>query len=328
MTDITTMYAGLKLKSPIIVGSCDLTDSAESNQKFEDFGAGAVVLGSIFEEEIALEYESVMKGLKDHGRNPVNYDYYDYEIRAANLEEVANVIHETKKRVSIPVIASINCAFSHEWTQFARELENAGADALELNMFFMPSDTSRTSQETEALYFRIIDKVLARVSIPVSVKMSYYFSSLAHMIQKLSDSGVASLVLFNRFYNPDFDIDKLEVVSSHVLSTPDELPISLRWVALMHGRVHCHLAASTGVHDGKSMIKHLLAGAQAVQVVSTVYRNGPEVIREMVDELRSWMQAKGFQTLDDFRGKLSQAKSGDPALYERVQFMKYFKRSR
>jgi dihydroorotate dehydrogenase (fumarate) len=209
-------------------------------------------------------------------------------------------------------------------TSFAKQLEEAGADALELNMFFLPSEFDRTSEEKEKAYFQIIEKVQKEVRIPIALKISYYFSNLGPMIQNLSNTGIAGLVLFNRFYSPDFDIEKLEVVSSNVFSNPSDVTISLRWIGIMAERVHCDLAASTGVHDGAALIKQILAGANAVQVVSALYKHGKGHIATMLETLEGWMKKKGFNSLSDFRGKLSQAKSSNPAVYERVQFMKYF----
>jgi dihydroorotate dehydrogenase (fumarate) len=306
------------------VASSGLTNSVEKNVGLEQKGAGGIVLKSIFEEEIAMEYDQVLEMLKDAGKDLSAYDYYDYEIRAENLDAYTKLIKETKQKVSIPVIASVNCVYSHEWTIFANKLEQAGADALELNMFILPSDVKGESSEIEGRYFKVVEKVLSEVSIPVSIKMSYYFSSLGRMIKKLSETGIAGLVLFNRFYSPDFDLDSLKPLASNVLSSPDELPISLRWVALMSGRVDCDIAASTGVHDGNALIKQLLAGATAVEIASTLYKNGTDQIGVMLGRLEAWMNEKGFETLEDFRGKLSQKESQDPAVYERVQFMKYF----
>jgi dihydroorotate dehydrogenase (fumarate) len=325
MPDLTTKFAGLTLRNPIVVGSSDLTDSVGKIRKLEEHGAGAVVLGSIFEEEIALEYDSVLASLQAHGRNVIDYDRFEYQIRAQNLDAVTKLIREAKQAVTIPVIASINCVYSYEWAVFARVLEQAGADALELNMFFLPSDMSRGSKETEDLYFKVIQQVQREVSIPIIVKMSYYFSGLSQMIRKLSQSGIGGVVLFNRFYSPDFDIEEIKVVTSNVLSSTEEFPISLRWVALTHGRVDCDIAASTGIHDSTAMIKQLLAGAQVVQVVSALYRNGPGYVATMLKELQHWMARQHFDRIDEFRGKLSQAQSTDPALYERVQFMKFFR---
>ncbi len=325
MADLTTKYAGLELRNPIIVGSSDLTDSVKNISKLEKAGAGAVVLGSIFEEEIALEYDTVLESLEAQGHNVIDYDRYEYQVRAQNLDAVTDLIAKAKKEVSIPIIASINCVYSHEWTLFAKVLEKAGADALELNMFFLPSDMNRNSQQTEELYFKVVRQLQQEISIPIIVKMSYYFSSLSQMIRKLSDTGIGGVVLFNRFYSPDFDINELKVVTTNVLSSPEEFPIALRWVALTYGRVQCDIVASTGIHDSTAMIKQLLAGATAIQVVSALYRNGVDYIGTMLEELEAWMKKKDFKNIEDFRGKLSQAQSGDPALYERVQFMKFFR---
>lgn len=324
MADLSTTYMGLALRNPIIVGSSGLTGSVKGVQELEGSGAGAVVLKSIFEEEIVHEMDDVMKEAAAKGLNLDQFDYYDYEIKGEKLDKYAALIRGCKEAVSIPVIASINCTYSHEWTYYAKNLQAAGADGLELNMFFLPTDLSRSAEEMERAYFEVIAKVKKEISLPIALKISYYFSCLGAMIQKLSGQGIAALVLFNRFYSPDFDIENLRVVPSHVYSTPGELPVSLRWVALMSQKVECDLAASTGVHDGKAVIKQLLAGAQAVQVVSALYKNGKTHIRTMLEELEGWMNRRGYGRLDDFQGKMSQEKSANPALYERVQFMKYF----
>jgi dihydroorotate dehydrogenase (fumarate) len=324
MVDLSTQYLGMTLKNPVIAGSSGLTNSVKSIQELEKNGAAAVVLKSIFEEEIAFEYDDILKEASEEGVNLDQFDYYDFHIKGEKLDRYTSLIEESKKTVSIPVIASINCVYSHEWTSFAKQLQTAGADALELNMFFLPTEFGRTSEEKEKAYFQIIEKIQKEVTIPIALKISYYFSNLGPMIQKLSETGIAGLVLFNRFYSPDFDIDKMEVVSSNVFSFPSDLSISLRWIAIMAERVRCDLAASTGVHDGVALIKQLLAGADAVQVASTLYRNGKGRIAEMLRTLEEWMGEKGYGSLADFRGLMSQAKSSNPAAYERVQFMKFF----
>ncbi|MEJ2165286.1 MAG: dihydroorotate dehydrogenase-like protein [Desulfobacterales bacterium] len=324
MVDLSTQYLGMTLKNPVIAGSSGLTNSVKSIQELEKNGAAAVVLKSIFEEEIAFEYDDILKEASKEGVNLDQFDYYDFHIKGEKLDRYTTLIEESKKAVSIPVIASINCVYSHEWTSFAKQLQTAGADALELNMFFLPTEFGRTSEEKEKAYFQIIEKVQKEVTIPIALKISYYFSNLGPMIQRLSETGIAGLVLFNRFYSPDIDIDKMEIVSSNVFSSPSDLSISLRWIAIMAERVNCDLAASTGVHDGVALIKQILAGADAVQVASTLYKNGKSRIAEMLKTLEEWMVEKGYGRLEDFRGKMSQAKSSDPAAYERVQFMKYF----
>ena len=323
--DLTTQYLGLTLDSPIVASSSGLTDSPKKVQKLEKSGAGAVVLKSIFEEEIAFEHEDIMQEAESAGVDLDQFDYYDFHLRGKKLNAYTDLVKDCKAAVSIPIIASINCVYSHEWISFAEQIQESGADALELNMFFLPSDFKRSVSEQERMYFKIIEKLIHTVSIPVSLKISYYFSNLGQMIQRLSQSGVSGLVLFNRFFSPDIDIDNFTIKSSFVLSSPGELALSLRWIAIMANKVDCDLAASTGVHDGDAVIKQLLAGAAAVQVASTLYKHGPDYISNMTDTLTGWMKKHDFSRLSDFRGKMSQERSSDPAVFERVQFMKYFK---
>jgi len=322
--DLTTTYLGLKLKSPIVAGSSGMTNSAKKIQKLAENGAGAVVLKSIFEEEIVFEHEDIMKEAESAGVNLDQFDYYDFHLRGEKLGAYVDLIKDAKTAVSIPIIASINCVYSHEWVAFAQQLQDAGADAIELNMFFLPSDFNRSIAEQEQMYFQIIEKLIESVSIPISLKISYYFSNLGQMIQRLSKTGIDGVVLFNRFFSPDIDIDQFTIKPSFVLSSPGELALSLRWIAIMANKVDCDLAASTGVHDGDAVIKQLLAGATAVQVASSLYKRGPEVIGEMTTSLSQWMEKHKFTKLADFRGKMSQEQSSDPAAFERVQFMKYF----
>jgi len=322
--DISTTYLGLTLPSPVIAGSSGLTGSVDKIAAFARHGAGAVVLKSIFEEEIYFEQEDIIKEAEADGVSLDQFDYYDFHLKGQKLDRYIELIKGAKQAVDIPVIASINCVYSHEWTAFAKQIEGAGADALELNMFFLPSDFERSAREQEEAYFEIIDKITKTVSIPVALKISYYFSSLGPMIQRLSRTGVAGLVLFNRFFSPDIDIDSFKVKPSFVFSTPAELAVSLRWIAIMAQKVDCDLAASTGVHDGPALIKQLLAGAQAVQTASSLYKHGPAHIETMLTSLREWMQKHGFNSIDDFRGRMSQEKASNPAVYERTQFMRYF----
>lgn len=324
MPDLTTTYLGLKLQSPIIVGSSGLTDKPEKIALLEKYGAGAVVLKSIFEEEILMEYDQILSD-EAPGRYKDDYlDYFDYRIKETNLDNYLNLIIQARKTVKIPVIASINCSTTHEWTYFAKKIQEAGADALELNIFILPSVLARSAENIEQTYLEIIQSVRNEIKIPLAVKMSYYFSNLAGMIAELSHCNIAGLVLFNRSYSPDIDIDKLEITSANVFSSPRDLPVSLRWIAIMSNRVKCDLAASTGVHDGKAVVKQILAGANAVQVVSALYEKGPEYLEIMVKELSDWMLSKNYRKIDEFRGLLSQERQVNPALFERVQFMKYF----
>ena len=327
MADLTTVFAGLTLKNPVIVGSSGLSDTVENLAELEKNGAAAVVLKSLFEEEILKEINASLHKMSSDGfLYPETVDYYDfYETPEEATISYLTQIQAAKKQISIPVIASINCMTASQWTYFPRQVQQAGADALELNIFILPSDFDRTAAQNESMYFEIISEVKKQVTIPVVVKLSYYFSNLASFLLKVSNSGIDGLVLFNRFYNPDFDIESLEFTSGAVLSNPSDVYLSLRWIGILAGRSGCSLAASTGVHDGTALIKQLLAGAHAVEIASTLYKNGNQQIGTMLNELENWMNRKAYTSLDQFRGLLSQSRSSNPAAYERVQFMKYFR---
>jgi len=325
MADLSTKYMGLQLKNPIIVGRSGLTDSAEEIVELEKQGAGAVVLKSIFEEEIMMETEHLVYLAEQEGYDSKAFDYYDYKLKEEALTSYVKLIEDAKRSVQIPVIASVNCLSSHEWPYYAKKFEEAGADGLELNIFALPSNMNRTAAQNEKLYFSVAQKVKEEITIPVSLKISHYSAALAPFIRDLSHTGIDALVLFNRFWSPDFDIDNFKVVAGNVLSKSEELTLSLRWIAIMANRVGCDLSASTGVHDGTAVIKQLMAGASSVQVVSALYRNGKSYLQQMLGELSAWMNKHGFDSVDQFRGKMSQSKSEDPAMYERVQFMRYFR---
>ncbi len=327
MADLTATFAGINLKNPIIIGSSGLTDSIEGVKELEKQGAAAVVIKSLFEEEIIRELEASYNSMSSDGfLYPETLEFYEYlDSPPESPARYIELISHLKDSVSIPVIPSINCVTSSQWTYFPGQVEKAGADALELNIFILPSDFKRSAEENEKVYFAIIREVLNQVKIPVIVKLSPYFSNLGSFLQKISQSGIKGLVLFNKFYNPDFDLDTFAVTSGGTLSSPSDIFLSLRWIAIMAERTSCDLAASTGVHDALGLIKQLLAGATAVEIASTIYKNGTPQIGIMLKELEKWMAAKKFSSISDFRGKLSQAKSINPASYERVQFMKYFR---
>lgn len=326
MADLSTTYLGLKLRNPIIAASSGLTNDVHDIVELEKFGAGAVVLKSIFEEEIRIEMEKDMAQMnKASFLYPETMDFYDnFDQVDDELTKYLTLISDAKKKTSIPIIASINCVTADKWPYYASILQDAGADALELNVFTLPTNFEATVDETEKLYFDIVNEVKKHVKIPISLKISFYSTNLGALIKKLSGTGIKGLVLFNRYYNPDIDIDTFEVISSHVLSTPEELPLSLRWIAIMSHRVDCDLAASTGIHDGKAVIKQILAGAAAVEIASVLYKRGKKYVEVMLKDLNAWMDEKGYASISDFRGKVSQSQITDPAAYERVQFMRYF----
>ncbi|MCF8231837.1 MAG: dihydroorotate dehydrogenase-like protein [Bacteroidales bacterium] len=323
MADLSTNYAGLELRNPIIVGSSGLTNSINKIKEAEEKGAGAVVLKSLFEEQILYNIHQA-KQESIPSNYPEAADYIANYTQSQQVDKYLQLIKGAKEQTDIPVIASINCVSDTEWTSFASKIEDAGADALELNIFVLPSDKKKDGTQNEKLYFNIIDKVLKQVNIPVVAKISYYFSGLANFTQKLSWTGIKGLVLFNRFYSPDIDIDKFSLKASNVFSSPDELPVSLRWVAMLSDVVHCDISASTGVHSGDAVVKQLLAGAASVQMSSLLYKEGFGKITEVRDFLSQWMDKHGFESIDEFKGRMSFKKAENPAAYERVQFMKHF----
>jgi len=324
--DLSTTYMGLRLSNPIIAASCGLTGTSDGIRKLADNGAGAVVLKSIFEEEILLRTN---RRLEEAQKDPLIYsglsetlDYIDIHLREDNLGTYLQMIIDAKNSVSIPVIGSINCMSTEDWVHFARRMEEAGADGIELNLFLNPADF--VNKEFEKAYFRIIEKVLAVVEIPVAIKVSKYFTRMGLTIKALSETGVSSIVMFNRFFTPDIDIEKLTLIPGKLFTTPEEQAETLRWIAIMADRVHCDLAASTGIHSGNDVVRMILAGARATQVASTLYKNGPDQIKRMIKMVENWMSSKGFNSLDDFRGKLSGVYGDNPASFERMQFMKHF----
>ncbi len=329
--DLSVNYLGLKIASPVVAGSCSITGSVRNIRKLEEAGVGAVVLKSIFEEEIYLEYDKLLREEgEETTKDKIDFkslnrflDYYDYKIREDKTSQYLKLVREAKAAVSIPVIASINCSCSFEWLYFAKKIQDAGADAIELNLFIMPSDFSKTSADIEKRYLEMIGKMREAIDIPVSIKLSYYFSSLAAFIKSVSETGVNGVVLFNRFFKPDFDIDNFTVVPTNVFSAPAELANTLQWVAILSGHVDTQIIASTGVHSPEAVIKLLLAGADVTQVASVLYKEGTGVVKKLNAGLETWMKTHGFNSIQEFRGKMSQEKSEDPALYERVQFMKY-----
>jgi len=321
MANLETKYMGLSLKNPIIIGSSGLTNSVEKIKELEKHGAAAVVLKSVFEEQILLEANALST---EHMGHTEEGDLLTQYIQQHTLNEYLKLIEETKKVVSIPVIASINCVSNTKWTTFAKKIEESGADALELNIFIMPADYKQKGEDVEKIYFDIINEVKTEINIPVAVKTSHYFSSMANMLFNLSVRHIDGLVLFNRFYKPDIDLKKMEVVSAHIFSNPEEMALPLQWIGILSDHAKCDLAASTGIHDGEALLKCLLVGAKAVQVVSAIYKNGPAHIEVMLDQLTQWMTEHKYNSLTDFIGKLSHDHVKQPAVFERAQFMKYY----
>ena len=323
MANLETTYMGLELRNPLVVASCGLTKNADGVRKCADAGAGAVVLKSLFEEQVIAE----MKNQKQYATaawHPEALDYVEGMGIGLGPREYLAVIREAKKAASIPVIASLNCVSHTVWAGYAKRMAAEGADAIELNIAVMPSDPKRTAGEIEKAYFDALADATTEVDVPIAVKIGPYFTSIARMAVELSRRGVAALVLFNRFYQIDIDIERMELSSGITLSSPKEISLPLRWVSLLSGRVECDLAASTGIHDAHGIVKMLLAGATVTQLCSTLYLNGLEKIALILDELNAWMKEHDFEDVESMRGKLSRMNSENPELYERIQYIKAF----
>ncbi len=322
MINLECNYMGLKLRNPLIAGSSGLTNAVENIVEIESNGAGAVVLKSLFEEQIHNAADSVLLPGATLYQEPE--DYIRNFSRPDDLTGYLDLIRKAKKSVSIPVVASIHCISDLGWVSYAKQIEEVGADGLELNISVSPSDPEKEGADNEKTYFSIAEKILKELTIPIAVKVSYYFSDLAKTLNLLSQTGIKGMVLFNRFYSPDFDIEREEAKTTFVFSTPSDIAISLRWIAMLSPIVKCDLCASTGVHDGAGLIKQLLAGARGVQIASVLYQKGFREIASMINYLENWMERHGYRTLDDFRGKLAGSALVNPASNERVLFMKHF----
>ncbi len=321
MADLSTTYMGLKLQNPVMVSSSSLTSDVDRIRAAEDAGAGAVVLKSLFEEQII---EDANRPVQDGPTTwfPEISDYVRGNTMWAGPEAYLQLIREAKAAVSMPILGSINCVFPGWWASYAAEMERAGADAIELNISPIPGDIGKSSAEIEESMVNIVRGVKEKVTVPVGVKLGPNYTAMLELARQLSKAGADGLVLFNRFYKFDIDLDNLDLTHGPKFSHPDELSEGLRWMTLLSGRVEADLAATTGVHDETSALKMILAGAHAVQICSTLYLNGMERISHIINGIRTWMDRKGFADLDAFRGRLSQQSSDEPEKFQRLQFIR------
>lgn len=319
--NLRTKYMGLDMASPLIVSSSKLTSTIENLRKCEEAGAGAVVLKSLFEEQILAEIESKLIDDSMYFYFPEAREHVSNISKDHGVREYMKLIEAASAELSIPVIASVNCVSANEWPAFAKRFEEAGAAGLELNISIYPFDPEPESLEIEDQYIAILSEVRKHVSIPVSVKLGYNFSNLSRLVVRLEEAGANAVVLFNRYLRPDIDIDTMEIIDANHFSAPEEMSESLRWIGILSGQVSTELAASTGVHSHEAAIKQLLAGAYAVQVCSVLYKEGMGKLPEMLRGIEDWMTAKKFSSIAEFRGKLSQDEL-QGAAYERLQFMK------
>jgi dihydroorotate dehydrogenase (fumarate) len=320
MINLSTEYAGLKLRNPLIAASSGLTNSIKKIKQLEKAGVGAIVLKSLFEEQI----DSHSEKLNLTSDYPEASDYINAYVEMNHVEKYLDLIRDAKSSCNIPIIASINCYKVARWIDFAKSIEDAGADALELNIFLINTGEFG-DRYLEESYIKIVREVKKAISIPIIIKMARTVSNLPGLVEKLEALGVSAVVLFNRFYQLDIDINAMEITSGPVFSHPEDFSETLRWTAITSGYVpDMNIACSYGVHKWEDNIKGLLAGATAMQLCSVLYEKGLEIVPEMITCLEEWMSQNNYKSIDEFRGKLSYSNILDPALYERAQFMKYF----
>lgn len=317
-------YMGLKLNSPIVVSACTLSEHTDNILKMEDYGAGAVVLFSLFEEQIRKE-EALFNGVMSETSFafPEAMDYFpSLDAYNVGIDEYLVNIRNAKERTNIPIIASLNGITTEGWIDYSKLMEQAGADGIEVNIFFIPGDITMSSSEVEHRYLNIIQTIKHTVNIPVAVKLNPYFSAMGNMSLRMKNAGADALVLFNRFYQPDFDIHELTIKTDLHYSESSEIRLPLLWIALLYGKVNLSLAATTGVQSAVEVIKYILAGADVVMTASSLYKNGITYLNTMNKELGEWMRIMGFDSIDAFKGSMSQQHISDPTAYERANYIK------
>jgi dihydroorotate dehydrogenase (fumarate) len=322
--DLTTTYLGLELKNPLVASASPLSEKVETIKKLEEAGAAAVVMYSLFEEQIIHEsmeldhyldygtdsYSEALTYLPNIGRYSIGPEKY--------LEHLSQV----KKTVDIPIIGSLNGVSAGAWIDYARKIEGAGADALELNIYYLPFETDLTSEELENTYINFVSKVRSKITIPLAVKIGPYFSGLGNMCARLVDAGADGLVLFNRFYEPDIDLEKLEICPNLVLSTSQELSMPLRWIALLYGRVETDFALTTGVHNAEDVLKAMMAGARVAMMASELLKNGTGRVTEILADIEKWMKAHDYTSIQQMQGSMSEKSTHDPHGLRRSNYIK------
>lgn len=326
--DLHTTYMGLELKHPIVASASPLSTELDNIKRMEDAGAAAIVMFSLFEEQLKHE-TAAMEHFMSHGSEsfaeslsyfPTVEDYH------AGPEDYLELLHSAVEAVDIPVIGSLNGMSNEGWIDYARNMEQAGARGIELNIYYIPGDMSVSGQLVEQRYVDILKHVKASVSIPVALKLSAYFSSFGHFAKQLDDAGADALVLFNRLWQPDFDIDELEIVHNLNLSGTNQIRLRLLWIALLYGRIKASLAATTGVHSHVEVVKYLMAGADAVMTTSALLKNGIEFLTTLRHGLRQWMEQKEYSSVEQMKGSMSQQHVADPTAFERANYIKILER--
>jgi dihydroorotate dehydrogenase (fumarate) len=322
--DLTTTYLGMKLKNPIVPSASPLSHNVDSMKRLEDAGAAAIVMYSLFEEQIAHETSELYHYLSYGTESFAEALTYFPEIQHYNLgpDEYIELIAKAKKSVGVPIIGSLNGISVGGWISYAKKIEQAGADALELNIYYIPTDPLLSGSDVEDRYLEVLHAVKNTISIPIAVKLSPFFSSMANMAQRLDNAGTGALVLFNRFYQPDLDLTTLEVKPNVILSTPQSMRLPMRWIAILHSTVKANLAATGGIHSAEDALKMLMVGADVTMMCSALLKRGPQYIHEVLVDMERWMVEHEYESVKQLKGSMSQKSIADPAAFERANYMK------
>jgi len=321
MVDLKTKYLGLELKNPIILGASNLVTKTDNIKRAEQAGAAAIVYKSLFEEQIQLEAAQLDDELEEYNERNAEMVKLFPSIKHAGPEEHLINLRKAKESVKIPVIASLNAIYKESWVEYAQLIEQTGVDALEFNFFFVPQDARKDGRDVNNLQLEVITEVRSKVKLPISVKLSPFYANPLNIVSQMDKLGVDGFVLFNRLFQPDIDIEKEMHFSPFNLSNPEDNKLTLRFAGLLYGTITGSVCSNTGIYSGADVVKMILAGADCVQVVSTVYKNKVEYIATMLNELQTWMESKNYKKLEDFRGKLSNKKLNDPFIYKRAQYI-------
>jgi dihydroorotate dehydrogenase (fumarate) len=324
MTDLSTTYLGLTLKNPLVVSASPLSEDVANIRRMEDAGAAAVVLHSLFEEQISLESHELDRYLSYGTESFAESLTYFPEMRTYNLgpEGYLEHVRRAKAAVKIPVIGSLNGVSTGGWIKYARKIQEAGADALELNLYFIPTDPKMTGAQVEQMYVDLVRDVKASVGIPVAVKLNHFFSAMANMAQCLDESGADALVLFNRFYQPDFDLENLEVVHSLTLSNSYEVLLRLHWVAILYGHIRADLAITGGIHTAQDVLKAMMAGARVAMMTSALLKHGIDHLARVRADVVAWMEEHEYTSIRQMQGSMSYRSVANPSAFERANYMK------
>jgi dihydroorotate dehydrogenase (fumarate) len=324
MPDLTTTYLGLQLKNPLVASASPLSKRLDTVRRIEDVGASAIVMYSLFEEQITHESHELDHYLErgTHSYAEALSYFPDLDYRNLGTEPYLEHLHKIKQAVNIPIIGSLNGISTGGWVEYAHRIEQAGADALELNIYYLPTDPDLSGAELEEDFVQLVRDVRAKVKLPIAVKLSPYFTALPNLAKRVVEAGANALVLFNRFYQPDFDLEELEVVPNLVLSTSHELRLPLRWIAILYGRIEADFALTSGVHTAQDVLKAMMAGANVAMMTSTLLESGVGRIMHILTDLQEWMEEHEYESIEQMRGSMSQQAVAEPAAFERANYIK------